>query len=411
MAAGDSATVTPHGRWAAVYNAGALDVVATGSNHAWRRIATDRPSYDWITIGAPTDSSALVVWVGDYATMYVGTAGDSCWSSSRFPHAEYARIPRLRRDGRGRWLLVWATVGPEIHYSYFEKGQWSVPAAVRCAYTDDADSVHTTNSLDISYDDASFPALTWTADSYRTGRRSLCVAVPVEGKPRVGEVVEGVSGAWIPTIARDRFSDVWLAWTLETPFGFDGAYWQHTYASVTSTAPVVQRRGRKMYLQWTMTGPAPGSHWTVFRAQGSDRFEAIGSATVADDGETQEWVDEEPPAGRVRYRLQRDCMDERYRWQSEEGLWPQRIHGPSVFLVASSPMSSIVHAVDVEPGPLTLQVFDIQGRVVREMRTGADTLPVKITISHDGLGTGVYFVRVTNRLGAESGAKRIVVLR
>ncbi len=406
-----SAAVTSSRRWAAVDYAGRLDVFLKTPGQLWRQIATDVAAYNRISVAPLTDSTALIVWSSAFSRMFYGVvdAGGN-WVSQPFPHFEYARDPRLRRDPTGGWMLSWSTIGPEIRHSYYEDGTWSQPVTVGCEYPDGPDSVHTTNTLDLSYDDALLPAMAWTADSYQTGQRSLCVAIPVGSEPLVGEFVPGGTNTWIPTIARDRYGDVWIAWAYDTPFGFDGLYWQHTFTSVTSSAPVATRRGRGIELRWVTTGPAPGARWSVQRATGSE-FHTVGMVTGDRDQIAFTWTDTNPPSGHVRYRLLRECLDVRYRWLSEEGRWPQKSRRPSLLVVTMDASGSTLQVLDAAPGAVLVQIFDIQGRAVRESRAMADSLPITVTFTHEGLGAGVYFIRATDRLGDQSVARKIAILR
>jgi hypothetical protein len=216
---------------------------------------------------------------------------------------------------------------------------------------------------------------------------------------------------WPPAILRDRFGDVWVALAYEGPFGNEGMDWNHTYTSVTSTAPVVTRHWKATILHWRLSGPAPGSHWTVQRAHGRGDFEDVTSVSPSGGEVLLSWVDEDPPRGHLRYRVRRECEDVRYQWLSPESRWPRRGRGPSLLILPSEPIHTNVQIIDAAPGPLRLQVFDIQGRAVRDVPGAADGLPVSMTVVHGDLNAGVYFLRAIDQLGDATNVLRIVVLR
>jgi hypothetical protein len=130
------------------------------------------------------------------------------------------------------------------------------------------------------------------------------------------------------------------------------------------------------------------------------------------------WRDLAPQGTQVRYKIRRECLDTRYQWESEAAAWPTLSRVP-VLLGPPTPIifeeRLTLGVTEVEPGPLVLRLYDVQGRVVLEQREQADTGTLTLALDLKGslraLTSGIYFAQVRDAASRLSNAVRLVILR
>jgi len=208
-------------------------------------------------------------------------------------------------------------------------------------------------------------------------------------------------------------------------------YWTHTYTSARALAPRVVGAGHNRVVSWTISEPAPESWWTVQRAgnhaprrpwpprawDAEVQFEDVARLRAGEESEMA-WTDDSPPAGVLRYRIRRDCVDKRYEWLSDEATWPPQNLKPRAMRLTARDvaLSTELELSGAAPGTFEVRVYDIQGRLVLRQTEVAETDVPRAF--HVDLGTrvnrfpaGIYFIRVQDALGRESNAVRTVLLK
>ena len=167
------------------------------------------------------------------------------------------------------------------------------------------------NDADMSRDPGEYPVIVWDADYYASSQVMISFPTPT-GYSR-GELVPGSYGGVLPSIVRDHNADVWLTWWEERR----ATWWTHTYTHATATATklLVDGHGRKRTVVWSLDEPAPESWWAVLRSRLEGPFEVV-ARVQAGDGLMINWTDDSPPAGYLRYKVRRECLDTRYAWES-----------------------------------------------------------------------------------------------
>jgi hypothetical protein len=276
---------------------------------------------------------------------------------------------------------------------------------------------------DLSRDGGEYPVIAWDAQDIRA-LNTICVCVPTDSGYGVAEELEGVVGG-LPTVARDRNGDVWVAWWW---YG-ESASWMHSHATATAGTPRIEGAGRHRRVAWTLSEPAPETWWAVLRARGSEGFEPV-ARVRAGPGLEMSWSDTSPPAGLLRYKIRRESVDTRYLWESEETRWPTRTARPHLRVVASVPVRTSgsvepgrpwlgdgrLEFTDATPGPVEVRLYDLQGRVVMRERgeagaTGAGAVPFRLRAVSPPPPNGIYLAVLRDASGRMSNAVKIVVLR
>lgn len=308
--------------------------------------------------------------------------------------------------------MAWGTEGDE-HKSHlpirtFHRGAWSPPESLRCA---DLPNGFWTQIPDLSRDDREYPAVVWLAiDATGTGRASICVCMPTDSGYTVAD---NLPYSGVPTIARDRDGDVWVAWWDL----FIGMFWLHTYNRATADDVRIEGHGRHRRVAWTLSEPAPETWWAVLRARGREDFESV-ARIRAGPSLDMSWTDSSPPAGLLRYKIRRECVDTRYRWESRVVRTPEKSKGLTLRVPSPLPISRSgeLHLANAVAGPLELRLYDLQGRVVCEFHStasgsGEDTVRFDLGVAARPLGNGIYFAAIRDAAGGSSAAVKIVILR
>jgi hypothetical protein len=278
----------------------------------WRELPELGVNEFMCSIAPLPGDEAMVVYAGESGLAWARAHAAAWVDSGRIDARPWrAAHPRLSLDSDGGLWLLW-TEKTWVHISRYHNGHWERGDSLRAEHP--PGETYWASWCDLSREGGQRPVLAWGDRGFgMTHEDLLCVATPRDSGWSPGEVVPGTEGGFIPTVARDRNGDVWLAWSDPDSVG---AFVVHTYTSVVADTPRLTRRGSSDHLAWQLSGVAPGSRWSVDRADGTGPFSVVGRL-VAGDAVDMEWSG---PAGRgpVRYRIRRDSIDARYAWMSPE---------------------------------------------------------------------------------------------
>ncbi|HET7249603.1 MAG TPA: T9SS type A sorting domain-containing protein [Gemmatimonadales bacterium] len=378
----------------------------------WHQLPELGIDEDHCTIAPLSGDSVMAVYAGQSGLAWASTAGTTWTASGVLDRRAFVPAhPRLRiRPSGGLWLM-WTT-RRWVHVSNYRDGLWSRGDSMVCPHNpgDSFDS----GWCDASRDTAERPVLVWgDLGSNATFRDVGCIAFPTSTGWGTPEEIPGSGLAVIPTVARDRDGDAWVSWF---QLGVGGLYYTHTYCSVTAAAPSVSPSGHGRSVEWELSGPAPGSWWTIERAGSDGDFAEIGRVQ-ADSSASVSFLDNSPIPGVARYRVVRESVDSRYRWYSPAGQFPARSRKSFALEVSPQPFlqNSALTVHSGTPGTMRLTLYDVQGRIVQQRSvelSGADTESLPLGDLIPGrLVTGMYFVIGTDASGARSEPGRIVVIR
>jgi hypothetical protein len=181
----------------------------------------------------------------------------------------------------------------------------------------------------MSRDDGEYPVVAWGAQV--NGSSVICLCMPTDaGFALPAEELPFAPGGLLPSVARDRNGDAWIAWWKF----FDGIFWTHTY--VTAVAENAQVAGGTMSrtLSWMLSEPAPETWWAVLRAEPGGDLESV-DRVRAGTSTAMTWSDDTPASGPLRYRIRRESVDRRYEWLSDEVLWDDGAVGIQLTLVST----------------------------------------------------------------------------
>jgi hypothetical protein len=368
------------------------------------------------TILAIDDTTVMAAWAAGWDIgVKWGIARGDHWQEGPRIYERWSGSPRLRpRPSGGQWL-VWSTHDAHVRISWFDGTSWAEPESIGCAYLN-GNPTHGgfTPELSRDGDEYEYPVVVWDSQDFG-GNFNLCVCIPSDsGFGHAIELEEGLNGGR-PSVIRDRNGDVWIAWWMTNYVG--GTRWLHSYTTATTDTPQVAAAGRVRQVRWSLSTPAPRSWWAVERADGDGEFAQVGRVRAGPDSLIA-WTDTTAPAGVVRYRIRRECVDKRYEWLSAESRWPAHGLGPRVLRVSANPAATQVsfEVVDAAAGALEVRLHDLQGRVVwRERRTSAGSGRDAFTVDvpHEGgrIRPGIYFLRARDALGHESETAKVAVLR
>jgi hypothetical protein len=363
-----------------------------------------------------SDSAAILVHAGYSGLAWAIAEGDRWTQQGNLdPRSLVAHTPRLRfRPSGGLWLL-W-TERPWVHVSEYRDGEWSRGDSLRCEHPDGG--TYVSAWCEVSRDTAERPVLAWGDLGFGYTYRDVgCIAFPTDSGWMPGEEIPGSEDVFsTPYVARDRNGDVWAAWRLLRT-AINTNRWTHTYVTATTSTPEVTGAGPQRVVSWTLSEPAPESWWAVLRARGRGGFEEL-ARLQAGRGLEMSWSDPSPPAGVLRYRIRRESVDARYRWESEEAVWPPKSARPLMLTQASQSGldSGGLELVGAEAGAVEVRVYDLQGRVVLRQSanasgSGRDTMRLDLRSGGEPLRMGIYFASVRDATGRTSDPVRLVVLR
>ena len=398
-----------------------LRLLYSDTVESWKEVEVAGFGREGVAVAPLDDTTALVVWAGGTSAEPDGSFERMRWGVLRgdkwFPSAERVddglldAAPMLRPRPSGGYWLGWVTHDRHLIFRTFRDGAWAVRDTLDCAYR--TGDPYSSQSIDISRDGGEYPAASWMAWNNRRGGWTICASVPTDSGLGVADHLEGTEDGLGPTVARDVNGDVWIAWWKM----WDGIFWRHTYTTATSGAPRVSGAGKHRLVSWTLSEPAPETWWAVLRARGDGEFE-VAARVRAGPGEGMSWTDTSPPAGVLRYRIRRECVDRRYEWLSADSRWPVRSHKPLQLRVLQHPAEgrAVFEVADAQPGALIVQLFDLQGRVILSQQLDwAAADPHMYSVELPGgpgrMAPGVYFLRVTDATGQASPVVKLVLLR
>lgn len=409
-----SAGVSSRRRWVAVSDRRNLRLLFSDTLREWNEVEVSGSGDQGVAVAPLDDSSALVAWAGLGEGLKWGVLRGTTWTEGSLLDApnSLAGVPRFRRRPSGGHWLGWGTSADEhrnhLPMASFKDGTWSAPESLPCPGLTNG---FWTENPDVSRDDGEYPAVVWVAvDATGTGRENLCVCMPTDSGFTAADHLPYTG---LPTIARDRNGDVWVAWWDL----FIGMFWLHTYNRATAEDVRIEGQGLHRRIAWTLSEPAPETWWAVLRARGDEAFTPV-ARVRAGSGLEMSWADSGPPAARVRYRIRRESVDARYRWESPEVRWPGKGRGLIARLLDWRPIGhdGILELENAAPGPLELRVFDVQGRMlhgVQRISSGAGPESIAFDLAAAGgrVRSGVYFVSIRDASGQVSPSLRLLVLR
>jgi hypothetical protein len=240
------------------------------------------------------------------------------------------------------------------------------------------------------------------------------VAFPTESGWTDGEEIPGSENMFLtPLVARDRNGDVWATWRMRD---FTTNRWTHTYVHATCSPPVVAGEGRSRVLTWTLSETAPESWWAVLRSRNGGAFEEIARVQAGRDLNVA-WADDSPPTGVLRYRIRRESVDSRYRWESEEATWPAGANRPLALTHAGpAGLEGDLELTGADAGLIEVRIYDIQGRLILTQRSaaggsGRDTLRIDLEGGGRNFGAGIYFATVRDASGRVALPLKLVLLK
>lgn len=422
------ACVSPRRRWAAVNDMVAstggyrnkLRVFYSDTSRIWRETTTDGDGSRGVTIAALDDTTALVVWASftHPEGLQWGILHGTRWEPQGQLGLYGAIRPRLRPRQSGGFWLTWGREDPEIYMASYQDGVWSPPIRIGANYLVGPPGWHYAEDTEMSRDGGEYPVIAWDTQSPLSGGE-VVVSFPTPAGYSLGEVIDGSTNGGLPSLIRDDNGDTWLTWWE----AYAHTWYTHTYTKATASNLRVEGKGRRRSLAWTLSEPAPESWWAVFASRNDGAFEQV-ARVQAGDGVEMSWADVTPPAGRLHYRIRRECLDTRYRWESEPIAFPDirplssPVDEPSPYPVLKRATLSAMDSIELEvestvPGDVELSIFDLQGRrlIARSVQSQGERFRVPLAAAMPGLTPGVYFARIRDSAGRESNAVRFVLLR
>lgn len=382
--------------------------------HVWHQVEQLGNDDDHCTIAPLGDTTAMVVYAGGSGLEYAVLDG-SRWGErgNLDPRPFTAANPRLRLRPSGGLWLIWADYG-WMHISSYKDGVWNRGDSLQCI--PNPGETFRPIFLEAENDTTEYPVFAWTNSGYgNTGRDVTAIAIPDDdGWHGAEEVPDSQQSGWIPpTVARDLNGDTWVAWRLAR-FGLNR--WTHTYCSATCAAPATSARGDGARIAWTLSSRAPRSRWSVWRAEGDAAFDSLVTIRAGDDSVLVFDDATAGPGQNWRYRIRRESVDIRYRWESEVATyWRPDTHAPIGLMLTNPTGSQLTFRLAGAGGPLWATLYDLQGRIVlREQLSASGTGDDSFTLDLGASGarhTGIYFLRVSDGTGRTSRTARVAVVR
>ena len=304
--------VSSQRRWAIAPDFKDLRAFTRGADDVWREIETGYGGRFAAAVAAINETLAVVAWEEIDGMHWATLSDDSFLHQGIVPGPGAPKVPVFRARPSGGYWMTWGSFDPSLSIATFKEGQWVAHPPLDCAYL--LPEQHFSENSDMSRDDGEYPVVVWGAQVM--GRSVICACVPTDEGFGVAEELEFAPDGVVPTVARDRNGDAWIAWWKF----FDGIFWTHTY--VTATAANVGAAGDAAgrTISWNLSEPAPETWWAVLRAGPGEAFESI-ARVRATQNLAMSWVDDSSAGGPLRYRIRRESVDKRYEWLSDEVTW------------------------------------------------------------------------------------------
>lgn len=389
-------------------------VFYSDTSRIWHEVERLGVDEDHCTVAPLGDTTAIVAYAGLSGLQYAILDG-SRWveTGNLDPRPFNAAHPRfrLRRSG-GLWLF-WAD-NDWMHMSSYRDGAWNRGDSLRCI--PNAGETFRPTFLDAEHDTTEYPAFAWTNSGYGdTWRDVTAIAFPNEhGWDGGEEVPDSQESGWLaPTATHDLNGDLWLIWR-KARYGLN--YWRHTYCSATCAAPRVTALGDGTRLTWTLSSRAAASRWSVWRAEGDGAFDSLATVRAGEDSLLAFDDLAAFPGQTWRYRLRRESVDVRYRWQSEVAShWRPDTRAPIGLSFANPTGNPLTFRLSGAAGLLWATLYDLQGRIVLRERlaasgTGEDAFALDLGAS-GARRPGIYFLRVTDGTRRTTRTARVAIVR
>ena len=412
--------VGPTRRWAATSDESPtpgggtrMRIFSSAKARQWNTVRELRGEGDLgIAVAATDDTTALVGWgtIGRYG-LHWAQLGESSWQEgARLDSDGTVYAPQFRQRPSGGQWAAWATNADHIVIAAFRSGAWSRPESIQCAYS--LSDGYYSKSMDLSRDGGEYPAIAWSGDNARSLIQTVCVCIPTDSGFTLADNIADSDDGILPTVARDKNGDVWVAWWKF----YDGMFWTHTYTSAHASNLGITGDRAQRTLNWTLSEPAAGTWWSIERRGDSGVFETV-ARVRAGMGNSVSWQDRSIIINDVAYRVRRESVDQRYEELSQDVTFRGQGRVPLRFSVVPAPFrqGSKLVLEGAVAGVLKLNLYDLQGRQVVSSRivasgVGTDTLELDDGQT-GGLAHGVYFLSVTDSAGQTSGSVRIILLR
>jgi hypothetical protein len=304
-------------RWVAKASAGDLRLWTSNIQGKWSELDMPGVGSDGLAMGAIDDTTVLVVFQWTRERTRWGYMRGKSWEEG-FPvlsSNSLAMDVHMRQSPDGGFWLAWADDSPELITMRYDSGSWGPPDTIRCAYnlSDQYFSVSARLSRDPYFE---YPAVAWTAFSSNTGTETICACIPTDSGLGMADNLEDSEGGGLPVIVRDRNGDAWVAWWKY----FDGMFFTHSFTIATSNAPTITGAGSNRTVSWTLSEIAPETWWAILAARNVGAFEEVARVRAGDTLDL-EWIDTSAPSDSIRYKIRRECVDNRYQWLSAETVW------------------------------------------------------------------------------------------
>ena len=118
----------------------------------------------------------------------------------------------------------------------------------------------------------------------------------------------------------------------------------------------------------------------------------------------------------MRYRVRRESVDSRYRWESEEGRWPPNAQRPLTLSTPSGLLGESLSLGGAVAGAIEIRIYDVQGRLSLRQQakvTGAgdESLRLDLALAQYPLHSGVYFAQAKDASGRQTAPLKLVLLK
>ena len=389
-----------------------LRIYRSDSPHQWRQMWVGGLNAYHGVVAAALDSVTVFVVTSDSDDrIHWGLLSDTTWSvQPGYPEIHGPQTPSIVRQSDGSLRLAWANTDSVVYTRVFANGAWGPTDTVRAVLPEAAQYLF--YEAQVSREGGEHPALAWSGYASRIDVADyIWVSFAAEIGFGIGERIEGSWEGINPTLVVDENEDVWVAWWRL----YDGIYWTHSYATATSSVPLVDEQGKHPRLRWTLSEAAPGTWWGVMRSTDGAPPERVGRAR-AGPGTTLTWADSSAPgAASLRYAIRRECRDVRYQVTSAYAEWRSRGAVLALSRRSANPASDAIEleVSGANAGSLEVLLYDLQGRTVSTLRmsttgSGVDALRVPLG---PRVRTGLYFLRVRGSDGRLSRGLKVAVLR